>query len=399
MSKKNEATTFAGGPIKIVGTIPPPGSPGTVQPLTPFAAIPYPTLDLDITDVPLKTALQAAIGEVVAMLGPNQKVAFSILCLAMNGNHRYAGIDDDKMHYSASMLKVAAMYAAHELLAAANRLARTPGPHTASPAAFFSGLESKFDAQITAAALPEVLAAAQALATKLPAYRSTPSYAKIFDVTGTGGAGAPTVDFNTDFAAKMNNMIEWSDDADSGECIRRLSYTYINAALMKAGFYVHIPSPNGIWLAGDYTGGSDPYARVNSVNDQLAAQVTTTKQMLRVVALIAMNKLITQDGINARMKTLLGLAASHGGFFRLYNPPGGRPFDLELSKIGVGPLKNGVSTFSEVQLLRWTRTPPPDPATKGLTGKIVVCWQNLQINNQIGGIVEVFGRTYTKLLT
>lgn len=390
-------TTFTGGPIQIVGTLPPPGSPGAVQPLTPFAALPYPTLDLDITDAPLKTALQTSIGEVIAMLGANQKVAFSILCFTMNGHHRYAGVDDDKMHYSASLLKVAAMYAAHELLAAANRLARIPGQHRASPAAFFAEMKTKFDAQITATALPEVVTAAQTLSTSLPAYSSTPSYIKIFEVTGTGGTGVPSVNFNSDFAAKMKNMIEWSNDPDSAECIRRLSYTYINAALMKAGFYVHTPSPNGIWLAGDYSEGAHPYARVNSENDQLAAQVTTTKQMMRLFALITLNKLVPQDGNNARMKDLLALAASHGGFFRLYNPPQPKPFALELSKIGVGPLKSGVSTFSEGQLLRWTRSSPPDPAAKGLTGKFVVCWQNLQ-TSQIGGIVEVFGRTYAKLL-
>jgi hypothetical protein len=388
-----------------VGTLPPPGSPGAAQPLTPFAAVLYPTLDLDTKDAALQAALEASITEVAGMLGPNQRVAFSILCLTTNGRHRYAGVNDDKMHYSASLLKVAAMYAAHELLAAASRLARTSGPHRASPEAFFSGLESKFDTPIKdtartikTVAPSNVLIAAEQLATKLPAYRSTPSYQSILQVSGTGGAAAPSVDFADDFRDRMTNMIEWSDDPDAGHCIRRLSYSYINSALMKAGFYDAAAS-NGIWLAGDYSEGANPYARVNSVNDGPSAQATTTMQMMRVFALITLNKLVTQDGNNDKMKTLLALAASHGGFFRLYTPPPPqtKPFALELSKIGVGPLKTKVSTFSEAQLLKWTRTPPPDPTTKGLTGEFVVCWQNHQIG-QIGGIVEVFGRTYAKLL-
>jgi hypothetical protein len=383
------------------GKLPAPGTAGATQPLTPFAAVAYPTLDLDPTDGPLKQALTDSITATAGMLGSGQKVAFSILCLTTNGHHRYAGVDDNTMHYSASLLKVAAMYAAHELLAAATRLARTPGAHRASPAAFYAGLESTFDQQIKDAALPNVLAAAEELATKLAGYRSTPSYPSLFEVTATGSAGAPSVDFSADFTAKMTNMIEWSDDPDAGECIRRLSYTYINGALIKAGFYdKNPPTPNGIWLAGDYSEGSHPYARVNSQNDKLVAQATTTRQMLRVFALIRLNKLVTQDGNNARMKTLLALAASHGGWFHFgpLSPPANQPFDLVLSKIGRGPLKKGGETFSEAQLLRWTSTTMPAPATKGLTGDFVVCWQNLQIA-KIAGIVEVFRRTYTKLLT
>ena len=381
-------------PTKVV-ELPVPGTPGASQPLTPFAAVAYSTPDTINPDAALKTALQASVAEVASMLGANQKVAFSILCFTSDGHHRYAGIDDDRMHYSASLLKVAAMYAAHELLAAANRLARTAGPHTATPAAFFSELQTRFDPQITAAALPAVIEAATKLVAKLPTYRKTPAYERIFEVTGTGTSTPPSVDFTTDFHDRMTNMIEWSDDPDAGECIRRLSYTYINAALMKAGFYDAATS-NGIWLAGDYTFGANPTATIHSDNDQLVAQATTTRKMLRVFALIEMNKLVVQDGNNARMRALLALAASHGGFFRLYNPPSGKPFTLELSKIGVGPLKTNVSTFSEGQLLNWTRI-PPNPVSKGLTGRFVVCWQNHQ-NSQIGGIVETFARTYAKLL-
>ena len=390
----------ASGPTDASGT-PAPGTPGAAPPpLTPFSATPYPEIEVRPANAAFLNMLKSSITSRQALLGgPAQKVAWSILAFATNGQHLYAGIDDNVMHYSASMLKVAAMYAAHELLAAANRLARLPGPHRANPTAFFAELVTRFDSQIKSAALADVLAAATQLAAKLPTYRATPSYELIFDASAVGSATDPPIRFNADFLARMTNMIEWSDDPDSGECIRRLSYTYINGALMKAGLY-DAGSSDGIWLAGDYSFGADPYARVQSVNDQLAAQVTTTRKMLRLFALVEKKLLVRQDNNDAAMRVLLAKAASHGGFFRLYNPMQPKPWTLELSKIGIGPLKTKVDVSSESQLLRWTNNPPLNPAAKGLTGDFMVCWQNLRGDiGQLAGVVEVFRDTFTKVLT
>ena len=100
------------------------------------------------------------------------------------------------------------------------------------------------------------------------------------------------------------------------------------------------------------------------------------------------------------MRVLLAKAASHGGFFRLYNPVSPKPWTLELSKIGIGPLKSKVDVSSESQLLRWANNPPLNPAAKGLTGDFMVCWQNLRSDiGKLAGVVEVFRDTFTKVLT
>lgn len=240
----------------------PPGTPGAApQRLTPFSATTYPEIEVRPPNAGFLNMLKSSIASRQALLGgPAQKVAWSILAFATNGQHLYAGIDDNVMHYSASMPKVAAMYAAHELLAAANRLARLPGPHRANATTFFAELGTRFDQPIESGALPDVLAGALQLAAKLPTYRATPSYNLILDASAIGSSTDPPIRFNADFLARMTNMIEWSDDPDSGECLRRLSYIYINGALMKVGFYG--PDGNdGIWLAGDYSFGANPYAR------------------------------------------------------------------------------------------------------------------------------------------
>jgi len=382
-----------------------PQDPAAPLPLTPFAATPYPKPDETSHDQPLEDALNAAINMQRAKLGgANGKVAWSIFCFNANGGYRYAGVDHNLIHYSASLLKVAAMYSAHELLAAANRLARLPGPHTATPSAFFAELQTRFDKQITDVALANTITAMTQLVAKMqPAkqYRVTPSYDLIFDASGVGGpANPPPIKFNADFLDNMTNMIEWSGDDEAGECIRRLSYPYINAALMKAGFYDPPPANDGIWLAGDYTATTlkNPRATQMSVNDQLIAQGTTTRKMARVFALIKKGLLVTQDNNNDSMRNLLALAASHGGFFRLYNPVNPKPFDLILSKIGVGPLKAGPDVMSEGHLLRWKTAVP---AAKNLEPDFVVVWQNLRedLGGTVGGIVETLRSTMTPLMT
>jgi hypothetical protein len=417
MCSTSSPTKFTGGPIQIVGTVEGP-DPDLPQPLTPFAATFYPSPDFT-KDTKLQAALESARGEMAAQLGP-KPVAFSFLLRNANGSTRYAGVDDDLMHYSASMLKVAAMYAAHELLNAAKRLATRPAADRSTPEAFFLRLETAFDQLIKDAAAPlqaggkfkptdgsDVLDAAQRVAanvtnpvTGVKDYRSTPSYRNIFKVTP--GAGDPAVAFLPVFAQKMRNMIVDSDDPAAAECIRRLSYTYINAALMKGGFY-NPASSNGIWLAGDYTGfdaNPSSVARIMTQNDGLAAQVTTTKQMLRLVQLINSNHPQMLIDTTNPMKGLLGSAAALGGFLRQELLGTDPPFLLELSKIGVGPLKApvGMSTYSEVQFMKWTQN-PPDLVVNGVKDEFFVCWQNLQQpgTSRVKAIVEVITRTLTKL--
>jgi hypothetical protein len=417
-SSSSPPTKFSGGPIQIVGTVGPP-DPKSPQPLTPFAATAYPSPDFT-KDTKLQAALESARTEMATQLGPHP-VAFSFLLRNANGSTRYAGVDDDLMHYSASMLKVAAMYAAHELLNAAKRLATSPPTGGTSPP-FFDRLETTFDQMIKDAAAPlqaagkvkptdgsNVLEAAERVAanvtnpiTGVKDYRSTPSYPSIFNVTT--GAGTPTVTFLPVFTQKMREMIVASDDPAAAECIRRLSYTYINAALMKGGFYNPASAPpNGIWLAGDYTGfdaNPSSVARITSQNDGLAAQVTTTKQMLRMIYLIESNHPQMLVETTNPMRGLLGSAAALGGFLRKALLGTDPPFLLELSKIGVGPLKTptGMSTYSEVQFMKWTAS-TPNLVAKGLKDEFFVCWQNLQQpgTSLVKSIVEVITRTLTKL--
>jgi hypothetical protein len=326
-------------------------------------------------------------------------VAFSVLCLGVSGGqHLYAGINDTDLDYSASMLKVAAMYAAHELLAAAKRLAGAPAAAKVSVDGFFLALASVFDAQILAAAPADALTAAKQLADKTTGYRTTPSYRKIFTVSGAGSAAGLTVEFVKDFAERMLDMIQNSDDGNAGECIRRLSYTYINAALAKAGFGA---APNFIWLAGDYSKGKNPHAVVTSVNDADVAQATTAVAMMRLFSLVESGTLVAQDKdkLAGKMRDLLTKAA--GQSWLAENPP--KSFGVDFAKIGYGELKGSGYTYSETLVLNWTDS-ARDPGLKKLTGQVIICWQNVQTKKvdlpmaQFGAISGILDQAYAALL-
>lgn len=403
-------TVFTGGPIKIEGT-PPPGEPGAAQVILPFAAIPYPTVNTDTKHRVLQPILEAAVRTASNRLGSQtQKIAFSLLALARDGNHIYAGVNDDTMHYSASLLKVSAMYAAHELLASANRLAQKP-PFPQNALAFFKSLINTFDPLIKAAARPEVIKASKDLAKKLPAFNSTPTYDTIFAVTGFGGGSSPTVTFTPEFLGKMTNMIVNSDDPDAGECIRRLSYSYINAASIKAGFYK--PSlTQGIWLAGDYSNNANPYAFIRSDNDGQSAFVTTTRQIARLFALIQLKKLVHDQGTgfalgssSMKMQDLLKNALKSWLILDWTRTNLEiRLFNVTQVKIGVGPLKSKQSVYSEGFIAKWGMGEEEEERklrNHNLTGEFVVCWQNLraaEISTHFNGVADVIETTFSRFL-
>ena len=170
-SSSSPPTKFSGGPIQIVGTVDAPGTGSAVQPDLPFSPMRYPTVSTpdDVLQAKLDAALSAQ--KAAGRFGANSHVAFSVIVISKTGDHKYAGQFDEEMHFSASLVKVAAMYAAHELLAAARRLARRKG--FADAAVFLAALASSFDAQISAAAVPAIrnLVTDLALMGPAPKYR------------------------------------------------------------------------------------------------------------------------------------------------------------------------------------------------------------------------------------
>lgn len=279
------------------------------------------------------------------------------------GNHFYAGIHDDEMHFSASLLKVAAMYAAFSLRAEARELAQTGG--FANINAFFTALGQQFN---TNEAVLAIRNAGSPVGLK-------PKHADILSVTGFG-SGALSVDFTDDFQNHLRQMIIPSDNSSAAQCIRRLGYAYINVKLMNGGFFDPMTN-TGIWLAADFAGGVR--VEVNSVNDGKAAQVATSREIARLFSAVRLGTLVDSTHSEEMRQLLKDAVGVDPPWISRFND---RLYKFGGVKVGVANLKpntppKGPDVFSEGVLLKWKGDAAKLTALN-LTGDIAVCWQNLR---------------------
>lgn len=304
--------------------------------------------------------------------------------VATASGHHFAGVHADEMHFSASLVKAAAMFAAFTLRAEARKLA--PG-FTSAPA-FLTALAAQFSAT---AADVRIRNAGASVGLK-------PDYAQILAVTAHGGSPV-TVEFTTDFTTHLTAMIEHSSDPSSVQCIRRLGYAYINVALVNGGYF-DAATTNGIWLCGDY--GNGTRVEIPTVNDQNAAQVVTVRAVTKLFFDIVRNRAVdhTADpAANGDMRRLL--ANANGSWL----PSGGRLFKFKGQKVGVANLKPntvpmGPDVYSEGLRLKW-KGDAAALATLGLTGEISACWQNLRVtafSTGVSAIAEMIEKSFSDFI-
>jgi hypothetical protein len=272
--------------------------------------------------------------------------------------HPWAGIREEEEHYSASMLKVAAMYAAFDLRASADQSATglTTWPEIEVL------LKSTFD--------PEIDTHTPALISGSPLLHAEdktrkPDYGKVLEL----GSGDFIVDFTQAQRDAFDDMITHAHNEGATTTIHGLGYPYLNGKLADDGFF---NGSKGVWLAGDYAKGALwPAARIDSLNDGLSAQATTALDFAKLLTLLFDNRLVGPQS-SADMQDLMSGAVKwfhHRGVVPgpVIWPLDGR-FLATHSKIGVGPLKAGKLTFSEGLKVLDTQE----------NREFVVVWQNVQ---------------------
>ena len=250
-------------------------------------------------DVDLESALNAAYGEAQAAFPSTsapKRVGCSIVLVDDSVTptiYRQGGIRNGNVYYSASLLKVAAMYAAYELRNSVNAAARTLTATTST----------ELFAQLTLGLNPLISAAVPQVTTTpgITEVMKVPNHSKIF-VAIPLMEGGFALDFSGDFADLMRLMIVQSDNEAAAQCIQRLGYSWINGALASAGFF-NSDSQRGIWLAGTFTG-SETYVRIMSDNHGLSAQATTCADLANMYALLNDRQLV-DPGSSESMLTLL----------------------------------------------------------------------------------------------
>jgi hypothetical protein len=323
---------------------------------------PAPIINL-VSNRRLQDALQAAV-TAVTIAGRSPPFGLTIIDLiatASGAGNAYAsaGFNQDVEHYTASMPKVACLYAAHALLDLVQRFARARKPK--DPAALFQMLSAELDPKI-AVCCPMVTGRAPNV--RLPRWR---------DVFTASGAGAGlSVRFTTGYTASLNRMIVPSDNDEAGRCIRGVGYAYLNGVMLKHGFFDDSSSmKKGVWLAGDY-GGSD-VVTIPCDNDGDTKQGATSAMMARLGVAILMGSALP-GASHAEMVELLK-KSSHGPDSSYFTRPivishlsGGQ---VTHGKIGLGPLKSGRKVYSDLNAIA-------DPLGAG--GRFVVCFTNIDYN-------------------
>lgn len=185
----------------------------------------------------------------------------------------YAGRFDDQMHFSGSLLKVAALFAAGQFHAEAKAFAVGYTVWTKFVQDFNAALKTEVNATADSRILTYTPSAGMSLMPNTEAILKKTAF--------------PTITFTDGFEGSLGRMIVQSSEADSAICIRALGYGYINTSLKMANLFNSTTS-TGIWLAGTY--GGDTYVRIPCVNDHPDVQVTTSRKMCELFAMIPREK-------------------------------------------------------------------------------------------------------------
>src|SRR5262249_5058631 len=165
-----------------------------------------------------------------------------ITIVALDGSGQAAGQNEFDMYYSGSLLKVAAMYAAHQLRIAVNDLAAAlpidPASDATATTNLFNTIRATFDNEI--ANKVTLLPAAIDRALRVPKYdtifkATRPPGGRFTLEFTTGGHSADPEHVPSDtFEPNLFDMIVGSHNASAGFCIRNLGYGWINGLLESA---------------------------------------------------------------------------------------------------------------------------------------------------------------------
>jgi hypothetical protein len=293
------------------------------------------------------TDLQQAFDNAVAR-APQPVTAAPIVIVAISENgapHGVAGQLDTQVHYSASLLKVAAMYAAFELRKAANEMLADVQPAAAD---VFATLRSEFDPVIRSDRVPQLAGLADNFL--------LPSYEKVFAFD----RAIAKVNFSQDFFSALFSAIADGNNVSAGTCIQRLGFGYLTKALAEADFFhperASDPAAgDNIWLCGDFGNGFPPQ-RIPCLNDTPVAQATSARQMARLFTLLFDKQLIADGVSDDAMLNLLLQAILPPRVHLLLNRDTTVGYVTLNSKIGLGPLNSGPQVASEAAVLRENST-------------------------------------------
>jgi hypothetical protein len=257
--------------------------------MNPFSEKLYPTemrADSDRTN-----ELTAAIATVRSTLSaPNQKsldqVPIIVVKLSPSGDMDFAGVREDEMYFSGSLLKVSLLFASFALVARVNEVA--PGISATNANDFFSQLEQAMGADI-AASVPQIKPGVWQQVKWGEALIATPDASGEFSVTMSP---RHEQDLRSIFANQNQNN-------GARECMHRLGFSFVNGAMDAAGFF-GVVTETGIWMATDYVidnppgAGNWPSFNIPVVTNGTSSAAMTVQTMAHLLSKIHREELVDQ---------------------------------------------------------------------------------------------------------
>jgi hypothetical protein len=325
----------------------------------------------------LDEALQQALeGAIAASPEPPWEAPIAIVALSPNGPpHPFAEQRGLEVHYSSSVLKVAAMYAAFELGRAAHALIDARGLTAADAIPTLH----EFDNEIRDTKLPQLDAG-------LDEQYLLPKYDQIFQFD----PAISNVNFSPSYWSHLEGAIVNASNEHASNCVHGIGFGYLTRVMAEAGFLAsdlteEPASANGIWLGGDF-GFGYPAQRIPSVNDGAVAQGMSARQMARLFTLLQEGKLMPRPSgeedkpplkPNTDMQKMLELAVGKGNYLLTKGTSVG--YETLQSKMGYGPLKSGAVVASEALVVKERST----------TRQFVVVFQNVKYNENPASLAPI----------
>ncbi|MDT0347208.1 hypothetical protein [Streptomyces litchfieldiae] len=296
-------------------------------------------------------------GDVTAL----ERTALTVVALEEGIETRaWAGHRAGEVHYSASLVKLLAVYAAHTLRFFAKQLRLDNKPPSVD--ALFAQLAGAFDSGIKSHTPVKIMAQHGADDTKiLPAYRTVLQ-------APTDATGKPVdVDFTPGYHGDSTGMLIHQENAPAAACVHGVAFGFMNAKAGDDGFFDQT-NERGIWLAGDYQGQWTP-VRIASTNDGAVAQATTAIDMARLFTRMFDGSL--ESGPVDLFQMLAGGARSWFHDRGIW-PRGG--LEASHSKVGIGPFKPNSAGVIEQAV---SEALIVHDINRGMN--FVVVWQNLKV--------------------
>jgi hypothetical protein len=223
------------------------GAGGTGTSVSPFSRKLYPTQlnPSAAQNARLATALQSVRGTLSADNKTRlDNAPIFVAKLTASGDMDYAGVKENDMYFTASLIKVALLYTSFELVARVNALA--PLVTAGSEKDFLIKVNQDFEPKI-ANAVPQVTPGPWRKTSFDTALAATADASGVFRVTMSARHDQ---DLRSIFSNQRQNV-------GAQECMRRLGFSYVNGALDAAGF-LGLVTETGIWMATDYISDDPP---------------------------------------------------------------------------------------------------------------------------------------------